>query len=648
MNDLKSVLRGFPSDRLNDRSVSMIESAARECRSWAVTMTTAAGSGHPAGSLSSMEIYLMVYGAANITPENCDNPDRDHVVISHGHTSPGAYAALALYGFFDPGEAMAHFRQAGSPFQGHVEREVPGIDWGSGNLGQGLAAGVGFALAARARGRVDNVYVLMGDGEQVKGQVAEARRIASHHGLDRITVLIDLNEMQISGRTEDIMKADIRGLWEIDGWHVIECDGHDPAALYASMLEAERTRLPSVIICRTLMGKGVSFMEGIPDYHGKAAAGDLYRRAMEELEAPADMLDKALAKRTTGPVLKGRNIVTCPPLLDTGTPANCDPSKMTDNRSAFGNALADVGIRNYGVEGRTPILVFDCDLAGSVKVDGFAGKCPDWFVETGIQEHATATVAGAASTAGVVGLWADFGVFGLAEVYNQQRLNDINGTSLKLVLTHVGLDVGEDGKTHQSIDYMGLLRNTFGWRLLVPADPNQADRMTRWALGEPGNICLAMGRSKIPIILDENGKPFFGGDYVFRYGAVDVIRRGSDAAILAVGHMVSRALRAWEILKSRGVNVSVYHVGCPLHLDRDALSEAAGTGKVVTFEDHHVGSGLGSLVASKFVETGCCCELRTLGVTEYGESGTSADVFTSMGLNHEDLVDTVLGMKGIK
>ncbi|HDQ93627.1 MAG TPA: transketolase, partial [Synergistetes bacterium] len=317
-------------------------------------------------------------------------------------------------------------------------------------------------------------------------------------------------------------------------------------------------------------------------------------------------------------------------------------------RSAFGNALADVGSLNYGVPGRTPILVFDCDLAGSVKVDGFAGKCPGWFIETGIQEHATATVSGAASAAGVVSLWADFGMFGLAEVYNQQRLNDINGTGLKLVLTHVGLDVGEDGKTHQSIDYTGLLRNTFGWRLLVPADPDQADRMTRWALSEPGNICLAMGRNKIPIVLDENGKPFFGEDYVFRYGAFDVIRRGTDAAIIAVGHMVSRALKAWEILKSRGVSVSVYHAGCPLHLDRETLSEAASTGRVVTFEDHHAGSGLGSLVASTLMESGCACELRTLGVTKYGESGSSVDVFTSMKLDPEDLVDTVLGMKGLK
>lgn len=644
MDDVKAALLKFPVQHLGDDTVGRILEAADECRSWAVTMTTAAGSGHPAGSLSSMEIYLMVYGVANITPENCGGLDRDFVVISHGHTSPGAYSVLARFGFVDSAEVMAHFRQAGSPFQGHVERVVPGIDWGSGNLGQGLAAGVGFALAIRARGRDDHVYVLMGDGEQVKGQIAEARRIASHHGIANITALIDCNGIQISGRAGDIMKADVRGLWEADGWCVMECDGHDPSAIYASLREAREIDLPVVIICRTVMGKGVSFMEGIPDYHGKAATGDLYVRAMRELGISPVLLDETLEKRSSAPLSTGRPITIDYPNVDTGEPVNYDPVKQTDNRSAFGKALNDIGMLNYETCGRTPLLVFDCDLAGSVKVDVFAKTCPGWFVETGIQEHATATAAGAASVAGVISLWADFGVFGLAEAYNQQRLNDINSTNLKLVLTHVGLDVGEDGKTHQCIDYISLLRNTFGWRLLVPADPNQADRMTRWAIAEPGNICIAMGRSKVPLIISREGKPFFGEGYRFNYGILDTLRKGSDAAIIATGHMASRAIVAWDLLRDQGISVSVYHAGCPLHLDPAAIAEAADTGRIVTFEDHHVASGLGSLVASKLMEMGRCCALRTLGVTGYGESGASRDVLSSMGLDPEDLAETVRRM----
>jgi len=641
MRGLKSVFEGFPMKSLEDEDVDLIKEAAREIRAWAVTMTSAANSGHPAGSLSSMEMYLMVYGAADITPENFMGLERDFVVVSHGHTSPGAYAVLARYGFISSESAMAHFRQVGSPFQGHVERVVPGIDWGSGNLGQGLSAGVGFALAIRARNRQDHVYVLMSDGEQVKGQVAEARRIASHHRLAGITALVDCNDIQISGRTRDIMKSDIPSLWRIDGWSVIECDGHDPRALYKALADARAGDRPMVILCHTMMGKGVSFMEGVPDYHGKAASGNLYVQAMKELGASPALLDEALKGRTAGVLDPPSRPTSTAPSIVIGDPRSYGPDDRTDNRSGFGKALEDVGRLNYKSPGSDPVLVFDCDLAGSVKVDGFAKACPEWFIEAGVQEHSTATVAGAASICGVTSLWADFGVFGLGEAYNQQRLNDINRTNLKLALTHVGLDVGEDGETHQCIDYIGLLKNLFGWRLLVPADPNQADRMTRWALSNPGNICIAMGRSKIPVVTDEEGNPFFAGDYVFRYGAVDLLRKGRDAAIIAMGHMAGGALRAREILKDQGFDVAVYHAGCPLQLDASSIVEAARTGRIVTFEDHHASTGLGSTVASVLLETGDCCPLRTLGVTRYGDSGASSEVLSAMGLDPENLAAAV-------
>ena len=513
-----------------------------------------------------------------------------------------------------------------------MEREVPGIDWGTGNLGQGLAAGVGFALAARARGCDSRTYVLMGDGEQVKGQVAEARRIASKERLDRLTVLVDWNHIQICGTTEAIMPADLRALWEADGWRVAEVEGHDLQALYGALREARGAERPTVLLCRTLMGKGVSYMEGIPDYHGKVPSGDRLRQALEELGASVEEGDRVKALRSAPPP-RGREIRSPRPNLDPGTPILYGPEAKADNRSAFGKALADLGTRNRGIPGRTPLLVFDCDLAGSVKVDGFAVACPEGFVEAGIQEHAVATVAGAASTAGVVSVWADFGVFGLDEVYNQQRLNDINGASLKLVLTHVGLDVGEDGKTHQCIDYAGLLRNTFGWRLVVPGDPNQTDRAVRWALGEPGNLCLAMGRSVLPVLLKEDGTPFFGEGYLFRYGAVDRLRPGKDGTLLALGALAGSALEARDLLAREGLEVQVLHTACPLHPNPEDLLPLLGAGPLVTVEDHHVDTGLGASVALLLARSGRSLPLKTLGVTRYGDSGASGDLYRLMGLD---------------
>ncbi len=638
-------LRDFPIPEPDEATVSRIEAAAKRCRSWIVTMTTLADSGHPAGSLSSLEMYLLVYGVAKVAPENWGEIDRDFVVVSHGHTSPGAYAALAAWGFVESGDVLAHFRSCGSPFQGHVERDVPGIDWGSGNLGQGLSAGVGYALAQRIRGKDGRVFVLMGDGEQVKGQIAEARRMASKEKLSNLTALIDCNDIQISGRTGEIMPASLRSLWEADGWRVLECDGHDVRQLYASLRDAATDDLPTVLFCRTKMGHGVSFMEDRPDYHGKAATGELYVRAMEELGGDPELLAEARRRRTTPPP-QGKRPPLPPVVLDSGEPFCYGAADKTDNRSAFGKALADVGERNYKRDGRTPLVVFDCDLAGSVKVDGFAKKCPDWFIQAGIQEHSTAATAGAASLGGVVPLWADFGVFGICEVYNQQRLNDINGTNLKLVLTHVGLDVGEDGMTHQCIDYVGLLRNTFGWKLVVPADPNQTDKATRYALSERGNVCLAMGRSKLPVLLREDGTPFYGDGYVFRYGKADLLRDGTDGAILCMGHMAWRALAVRELLAAEGFSVKVLVVSCPLALEEEMLRDAAATGLVVTYEDHHVASGLGASVGLGLLRAGLAPRFASFGVHRYGDSGPSGDVFAAMGLAPEQIAEGVRRLAG--
>jgi transketolase len=522
---------------------------------------------------------------------------------------------------------------------------LPGISWSTGNLGQGLAAGVGFAVAKKARGGKGRVYVLMGDGEQVKGQVAEARRIAKHHGLSNITALVDLNHIQISGRTENIMTADVRKLWESDGWKVNEVDGHDPVALYGALYEAGLSKTPQVLLCRTVMGKGVSFMEGLPDYHGKAPKDEEYKKAMKELGGDPGLLGKYRKKRAESPIPASSFPAKAPEVrLDGGTPRDYEAGQLTDCRSAFGKALVDVGEANYKKKGKGPLLVFDCDLAGSVKVSEYAKKCPEWFFETGIQEHGTATVAGAASIAGCISLWADFGVFGLAEVYNQQRLNDINGTNLKLALTHVGLDVGEDGETHQCIDYIGLLKNFFGWKLLVPADPNQADRMTRYALTTPGNVCIAMGRSKVPVLTTEEGKPFFAGNYRFSYGKADLLRNGRDLAIMTSGHMAYRAVTAWEKLRKEGISAKIYHVGCPLSIDDEILIDAAETGRIITYEDHNRESGLGCTVGTALAEKGLSARLVRMGVIRYGDSGESSEVIQRMGLSADDLFRTAVKM----
>lgn len=632
--DIKKELSRFPSGELSATTIQHLEEAARTCRIWSLVMTSAAGSGHPGGSLSSTELCLLVYGIANVNPENARFTERDRIVISHGHISPCVYSTLAYYGFIDPKEVLSHFRQAGSPFSGHVERKIPGIDWSTGNLGQGLAAGVGLALAQKARNLDHRVFVLLGDGEQVKGQLAEARRIAYKEKLSNLIAMVDYNHIQISGKIEEIMPAKLKELWEADGWQTLFCDGHDFSSLYSALKTATSNALPTVIFCHTIMGRGVSFMEGAPQYHGKPLSPEQLISALHELGAGREIWDQALSKRKEPfPEFLGPKIDLPPIDIDLGEPITYEAGQKLDNRSAFGRALDEVGKTNYLKPSKTPILVFDCDLAESVKVHAFARSCPLWFHEMGIQEHATATVSGAASTGGVISVWADFGVFGLDEVYNQQRLNDINEAPLKLVLTHVGLDVGEDGMTHQCIDYVGLLRNTFGWKLVVPADANQTDRVTRWALSEPSNICLAMGRSSLPVILKEDGTPFYDTNYKFEYGRMDLLRDGEDATIFCMGTTANLAISSAEKLKEKGLFVRVIHVPCPLAMSPEEFNSLVRGRAILTCEDHHVKSGLGSAIAPLLLKTRPTLPFEMLGVSRYGDSGASDDVFKRMGLD---------------
>ncbi|MEI6126872.1 MAG: thiamine pyrophosphate-dependent enzyme, partial [Pseudomonadota bacterium] len=284
------IQRGFKEKQLDGKSSNELKELAKLARGDILTMTTLAGCGHPGGSMSSIDMYLTLYSCGKIFPDNPRHPDRDRIIISHGHTSPGAYAALGKTGFINSEDAIIGFRQSGSIFEGHVERTVPGIEWGTGNLGQGLSAGCGFALGARLKKKDYHVFVLMGDGEQQKGQISEARRFAAKYRLGNLTALIDNNHLQISGNIHDVMPQNIKENFISDGWKVIEIDGHDFTQIYDALYTAVNDPSgPVAIMAKTVMGKGVSFMENVAKYHGVTLTEEQYIQAMAELSLPHDM-----------------------------------------------------------------------------------------------------------------------------------------------------------------------------------------------------------------------------------------------------------------------------------------------------------------------------------------------------------------------
>ena len=268
-------------------STEELKKLAWQTRRDILIMLEKAGSGHPGGSLSAVEIMIgLYYYKLRHDPENPGWPDRDRFVLSKGHCCPVLYTILAYRGFF-PKEELLTFRKLGSRLQGHAYRGVPGVEASSGSLGQGLSIANGMALAAKADKRDTRVYCLMGDGEMDEGQIWEAAMASSFHRLDNLCGIVDRNKVQQNGPTKIIKDLEpVAEKWRACGWKVMEIDGHDPLQVLKAYDEAESTKgQPAVVLANTLKGKGVSFMEGNHQWHGKAPNKAELEAALKELDA---------------------------------------------------------------------------------------------------------------------------------------------------------------------------------------------------------------------------------------------------------------------------------------------------------------------------------------------------------------------------
>jgi len=269
-----------------DVRINELEKKAKEIRRLIIQMLAKAGSGHPGGSLSATDlITVLFFSVLRHNPKDPSWPNRDRFHMSKGHCCPLWYAVLAQTGYF-PKERLWTLRQLGSVLQGHPDRRTPGVDVASGSLGQGLSVGLGMSLAATIDKRDYRVYVLLGDGETQEGNVWEAAMASSHYRCDNLCAILDYNGFQIDGKTEDIMELEpLVAKWQAFGWHTLEIDGHNMSQILTAYQEAESMKgKPSIIIAHTTKGKGVSFMENVVDFHGRAPTKEEAQRALKELE----------------------------------------------------------------------------------------------------------------------------------------------------------------------------------------------------------------------------------------------------------------------------------------------------------------------------------------------------------------------------
>lgn len=616
--------------------IAFWQAASVALRRQAVQLIAHAGSGHIGGSMSSLDVLLMLYASADISPERMNDADRDRIILSMGHVSPALYCVLAAFGFVDTQELFDKYRREPGVFEGHPNNLAPGVEWCNGCLGQGLSQGCGTALAQKLRGFSNaHTYVVMGDGEQSKGQLQEAMELAHQYGLKNLTAIVDMNHRQSSGETAQVLDVDVAQRFRAAHWQVIEIDGHDHQAILEALAQADKAEVPTCILAHTVMGKGISAIENDWHYHGKLLTDDQVKQALEDFDRQAAALPPITLPLRPWCGVHTASPVTPPARLNAGSPRVYQTDDRVDGRKACATVLKELAASNEG------ICVLDCDLAAGLGIDGLNDIRPGTLVECGIQEHNAMSAAGGLAACGLRTFFMDFGMFALMEPINQLRVLDQNHIPLKVIATHCGLDVGQDGKSHQLIDAIALSNILLGFELILPADPNQTDRALRYLAASDKPGILAVPRSVLPVLTDEAGKPIYGGDEPFAYGQADWLRHGTEAVIVTYGIMAAKALEAHQLLLKRGISCGVLNVSSPKALDEAKLREAAATGLILTVEDHNRASGLGAMLGTFLMERGMRCAYVRMGVESYGISAPADRQFAIQHLQAQDLADTV-------
>lgn len=587
--------------------ISAIKVLAKKSRIDAIKMIDNANSGHIGGSFSCMELLSVLFSQKS---------EEDEVVISNGHISPAIYSVLGNLGAFNLEDAVNGFRQ-GSVYQGHPEREVNGVSWGSGILGQGLSVACGFAYAKKVKNENGKVFCLMGDGEQGKGQIQEAVDFACNFNLDNLVVLIDNNGLQASGRTKDINNVKYAQKFKAAKFNVIEIDGHNVEEIISSINNAN-TKMPTLIVANTVMGKGFSEIENDFHYHGKLLSKEQKERAVDTINLTKDeiqILDKL--KFNKSKEYNTKKTLTIKKQVYSG---------KKSIRAAVGETIYNAIKSNPD----NNIQVYSCDLRESLKVDKIAKDFPEHFTECGIAESNATTIAAASSLKGLNSVLTGFGVFNIAENYSQLRTAMINGCKLKLFCSHNGIDVGQDGKTHQFLEYLSMLSNLFGMKILIPIDANQAVDMTMYALNYDGAVAVVYGRSDTDCITQG-----------WENTATQEILKGTDAYIITCGTLVINAINTANQLKEEGISCGVIAVNIPKSIVVKDFENAIKTKVVLIAEEHNTFNGLASLISKAIINQEKQAKIHNIGLDEYCESDSSENLYKLYGLDEKGLYNKI-------
>ncbi len=596
---------------------------ARQLRVDAIRCSTEAGSGHPTSSLSAADLMaVLVTRHLRYDWHDPKAAGNDHLVFSKGHASPLIYALYRAVGVVSEDELVHTYRRFGSRLQGHPTPMLPWVDMATGSLGVGITGALGIALAARKLDRLDyRTYVLCGDSEMTEGSVWEALDKAAFYGLDNLVVIVDVNRLGQRGPTEfqwDLERYAERV--EAFGAAAVTIDGHDLEAIDQAFAEVGESSRPTVILARTVKGKGVAEVEDKEGWHGTVLPRDLAERAVAALGGPSSLLVTSLQPDPASPA------ITPDPRVEIALPTYALGEKVA-TRKAYGQALA-------ALAARPEVVVLDAEVGNSTHSEEFLKVAPDRYIETFIAEQAMVGAAMGIAARGYVPFAATFGAF-FSRAADFVRMAGISGLRIRLCGSHSGVEIGADGPSQMALEDLALMRAINGSVVLYPCDAASTVALVAEMADAPGVAYLRTTRGAYPTI--------YGPEETFAIGGAKVVRAGDadGVTLIGAGVTVHESLAAAEGLAAEGISCRV--VDCysikPLDLSTIRAAVEATGGRVVVSEDHYPAGGLGEAVATALVADGVRLRLAHLAVRRLSQSGTPAELLDDAGISADHIAD---------
>ncbi len=606
---------------LTDRG--FLEDLAQQLRVDSIRASSAAGSGHPTSSMSAAELMAVLF--ANHLHYDFDPPGNrgnDHLIFSKGHASPLLYALYKAAGAISDDELLS-YRKLGSRLEGHPTPRLPWVDVATGSLGFGLPVGVGLALTGKRLDRLPyRVWVLCGDSEMAEGSIWEAFEHAAYENLDNLTVVIDVNRLGQRGETMhgwDLASYSRRA--EACGWHAVEVDGHDVEQVDRAYTEAvATTEKPTVIVARTLKGRGVKAVEDQPGVHG------------QPLEDPEGAIAELGGERRLSVTVASPESDAKPHVFSTGggqLPRYTLGSQRS-TRKAYGEVLAALG------SVRGDVVALDGEVSNSTYAEYFQEAHPERYFEMYISEQQMVAAAAGMQVQGWKPFASTFAAF-FARAYDFVRMAAVSRARMSLVGSHAGVSIGADGPSQMGLEDIAMFRAIHGSVVLYPCDANQTARLVAAMADLDAISYLRTTRGNTPVIYSPEEDFPVGASKLLRAAAADA------ATVVAAGITVPEALRAADELSSEGVAIRVIDAYSIKPLDVDGIIDAARAtgGRVVTVEDHWAEGGLGEAVAAALSEEGLALRLRRLAVRGMPTSGSPEEQLAEAGIDTAAIIEAV-------